>query len=304
MRILVYSDIHLHTWSYGSSLVEGGFNSRLVDQIDVIKQMKDYCLNNNIYRMICCGDVFHTQGKVDAEVLTAAHSIFSEINCEGIDQLWLVGNHDQKNKSGTIHSLSFLKEIGTVVDDMYYNPEGYDFPFACLAYTESEEKIKEFFKSITEGRICFIHQGVNSVPQFHGFTIEEIFKPEMIPDHIRHVFAGHYHDFNRVNNKLTIPGAPMQHTCGDSNVSKGWLDVNIPETGEIEIKHIESKHPKLVKEPKEKEAESKVVLTAADFDRLDDLVRDFVQQKKMNQHAIKIGQEIMEGKYEAPTTGS
>ena len=139
MRFIVYSDLHLHCWSYGSKLIEGR-NSRLLQQIDVLNQMKKYAVQHGIRDIFCCGDVTHTQGRTDAEVLMAGHEVFSGISADGIKQWWIPGNHDYKDRAGTIHSLSWLKELGALVEkqEFFLNYTN-GTSLAFLPYTESKD---------------------------------------------------------------------------------------------------------------------------------------------------------------------
>ncbi|GAG32042.1 unnamed protein product, partial [marine sediment metagenome] len=67
---------------------------------------------------------------------------------------------------------------------------------------------------------------------------------DMIPDHVKHVFAGHYHTHTEVNDKFTIVGAAMQHNWGDAGKPRGWL---VYDTDTNEVEFIESNHPKFVR---------------------------------------------------------
>lgn len=298
IRLVVYSDLHLHTWG-DSTITEDGRNSRLDWQQNVLGQINLYCLQHDIDHLICCGDVFHTQGKVDSEVLMAAYESFSIIRENGIRQFWIVGNHDQKDKAGTIHSLPFLRELGTVVDEWFVYG---DRKLFLMAHTHRKEMLEWAFNN-HPGYTFFIHQGVSQIPLSNGHVIEEIFDSHMIPDTARHVFAGHYHTFKRVSSKLTIPGAPMQHTRGDRGQVRGWLDVTIPDEGPLDIKHIESDHPKFPedKEIREERASKELNIDMSGFmDDMDRIIDEYVQQRKLDSHTKSIGRDLAEGKYEVP----
>ena len=105
-------------------------------------------------------------------------------------------------------------------------------PFSFLPYTEDKAVIEKFFEDAID-HVCFMHQGVAKVPMGSGFLIDEILTQDMIPSHVKHVFTGHYHQHNRVSDKLTIVGSTMQHTWNDTGDDRGyvWYDT---ETGEIE----------------------------------------------------------------------
>jgi DNA repair exonuclease SbcCD nuclease subunit len=317
VRFIVYSDLHFHLWSYGSKIVNGQ-NSRLLTQQKVLYDLKDYAIKNGIREIFCCGDIFHTPGKIDSEVLATAYSTFKEISEVGIKQWWIPGNHDQKDRAGKIHSLSWLKELGFLVEklEIFVNYSGLT-SLAFLPYTEDKEELIAFFSKVPTNSLCFIHQGVQGVPVPSGFLVDEIFDPAIIPDHVEHVFAGHYHDFKKVSDKLTIPGAPMQHTWADVGKKRGWLDCHVSAHG-LTIKHIESDHPKFVRGSSEEAKEGdfvekdsdtqpeepRIQLSAADFSDLEKVVEEFSEKKKLDKHTREVGKQLREKKYEVPLDDS
>ena len=76
MRVLIFSDLHLHNWPYGSTLVDG-MNSRLKAQADVLDVIADASVDAD--HVVFCGDLFHTHGKMDASVMRVAYEGFAKI---------------------------------------------------------------------------------------------------------------------------------------------------------------------------------------------------------------------------------
>ncbi|KKK68575.1 hypothetical protein LCGC14_2942690, partial [marine sediment metagenome] len=154
----------------------------------------------------------------------------------------LVGNHDMADQGMQHHSLHWMKAFNfgnrlkdgpfRVIDHPLHNSHNLADPFSYLPYTEDKAVIEKFFAEC--GDVCFMHQGVAKVPMGSGFLIDEILTPDMIPDHVKHVFTGHYHQHNRVSDKLTIIGSTMQHNWSDTGDDRGyvWYDT---ETGDIEL---------------------------------------------------------------------
>jgi DNA repair exonuclease SbcCD nuclease subunit len=145
----------------------------------------------------------------------------------------LVGNHDTATKDLSTHSLHWLEAISfvRVIDKPTHNdgisrgPNGFSF----LPYTEDTEVLKKFLADA--GEYCFMHQGMVDVPMASGFVINEIMNHDMIPDHVRHVFTGHYHPFHTLP-KATTVGSVMQHTWADQGDTRGFL-VYDTDTGAI-----------------------------------------------------------------------
>jgi DNA repair exonuclease SbcCD nuclease subunit len=342
-RFLVFSDLHLNLWKYGSYLTEDGRNTRLEDQLNFFRYMYHYAVTNGIKYILFCGDFFHTPGQVRSEILQGAWQELSD--CPDVEFIWLVGNHDQANKRGTIHSLDFLRQFGYVVGHQEGFRSSLSFPdlppIHALNYVENEDTLKRFLDNAPKDSIVLMHQGVSGVDvNAKGFTLNEILKPEMIPDHILHAFAGHYHSHKRVNDKLTIPGAAMQHNWGDVGDVRGYLDVMI-DGDNVHIKHVDSDCFRFVKwsyqvpteevdigaftkvtdVPSRKaadeirsklfelgaltvevefEEEEKDEIEEEQFESLDKLFEDYVKKNGIKDRQLGVGKEVMSSKYETP----
>lgn len=238
MRVLIFSDLHLHNWPYGSTLVDG-MNSRLKAQADVLDVIAK--ASEDADHVVFCGDLFHTHGKLDAAVLEVAWRGFNRIaerSNANIDVI--VGNHDTADKSMVQHSLHWIKAFNfglkaspfRVIDSPLHNSHNLADPFSFLPYTEDKAVIEKFFAEC--GDVCFMHQGVAKVPMGSGFLIDEILTQDMIPDHVKHVFTGHYHQHTGVSDVLTVIGSTMQHNWSDEGDDRGyvWYDTD---TGVIEL---------------------------------------------------------------------
>lgn len=245
-RFIVFSDLHLHNWSYGASLSVGGHNSRLYEQYAAISSMAAWASENDIKYVFFCGDFFHTPGRLNVEVLTCGLEIMQMLtDVYSLETYWLVGNHDQASRSGNIHSLKIAEKYGNLIESAIDIP-GFP-PIAGMDYTENQTHLETFLKKVPDEALVFLHQGVSGVEiNSKGFTLNEILRPDMIPDHITHAFAGHYHSYKRVTDKLTIPGAPMQHNWGDVGDRRGFLDVTL-EGDKVHMRHLEMPITQFVK---------------------------------------------------------
>ncbi len=249
MRILVFSDLHLHNWPYGSTLVDG-MNSRLADGFNVMVQIAEYINDHPVDSCVFAGDLFHTHGKIDSAVLKVAYMGMDRIVQHLIrpcDMYVLVGNHDTSDKSMKIHNLHWMEAMGINVVDFPWHNKYNDLPkeLSFLPYTEDKEVIKTFFRNaaMKGGTTCFMHQGIAEVPMGSGFLINEIFTLDMIPDEIKHVYTGHYHEHTRVADNATVIGNTMPISWSDEGSTKGFLIVDT-KTGKIE--QIETDAPKFV----------------------------------------------------------
>lgn len=239
-RFVVFSDLHLNEWTYGSTLVDGK-NSRLLAQADVLKQIRDYCVAEDVRSVFFCGDLFHTHSKVSASVLHVAHEEFKAFKSADIHVTFLVGNHDMSDKAGKVHTLDFLKELGTVIEpnegSMMYGGSKTEPSFYFYSYTEDRDALLDFIAFCNQPGYMFLHQGVRDVAMGSGFVIpNEILSADDIPDTMIMAFTGHYHSHRRVSSNLCIVGSPMQHDWGDTGENRGWLLVDGKEVTQIQSK--------------------------------------------------------------------
>jgi DNA repair exonuclease SbcCD nuclease subunit len=246
MKILIFSDLHLHNHVYGADLVtRPGFdlinvNSRLVDGRSVMEQIAVYIEENPVDEVVFCGDLFHTHGKLDAGVLRVAYQGWERItraHNKPCHTYAIVGNHDTADKTLHTHALHWLESLGVnVIDEPCHNGfNGLPRKLSFLPYTEDVEVIKQFFadadkkangaiyKGHAGGTVCFMHSGIDGVPMKSGFVPGSAFNTDMIPKGVQHVFSGHYHPHMYVTHKATVVGTPLQLNWADEGDERGFI---------------------------------------------------------------------------------
>ncbi len=247
MRILIFSDLHIHNFVYGSTLMDypswdlEGVNSRVVDAAKVFEQICTYINDNPVDEVVFCGDLFHTHGKLDATVLKVAHEGWSRImqhHDKPGHAYAIVGNHDTADKTMNTHALHWLESLGVNVVDFppYHNRfNGLPCKLSLLPYTEDVAVIEQFFKDAADkadgaiykghegGTVCFLHAGIDGVPMKSGFVPGSAFNIDMIPDGVQHVFSGHYHPHQHVGDKATVPGSARQLNWADEGDTRGFI---------------------------------------------------------------------------------
>jgi DNA repair exonuclease SbcCD nuclease subunit len=252
MKILIFSDLHLHNYNYGSTLVDYpswnliGTNSRLVDGAKVFEQICVYINDNPVDEVVFCGDLFHTHGKIDAAVLKVAHEGWWRImqhHDKPCHAYVIVGNHDTAVRSMSTHSLHWLESLGVnVIDGPAHNSfNGLPRKLSLLPYTEDVDVIKEFFDDAVKkggNPVCFMHAGIDGVPMKSGFVPGSAFNTDMIPEGVQHVFSGHYHPHMKVTDKATVVGTPLQLNWADTGDKRGFIvydtDTDVQEFHEID----------------------------------------------------------------------
>ena len=217
---LFFSDIHLHTWSYGATVDKHGFNSRLSAQRDAIVQMVKDAQEENVEYAYFTGDLFHIHGTVSTQALTVAAELFNSLRKAGIKIRTIYGNHDMGNRSGHLNSLAWLpleETIGIWEDDG-------GLPVYGLPYTDDQKRLEEFLAAVDKrgGGMLMLHQGVSGVPLSSGYVLDEKLIPEMIPSNC-FAFTGHYHFHRVVVPRLVVVGNLTPLNWGDLDQQKGWL---------------------------------------------------------------------------------
>lgn len=248
-HFVAFSDLHLHAWNYGATIVNGK-NSRLEQQVKVVKSIVSYCKEREIQEVVFCGDLFHTS-TITAEVSQAAYQAFKGFKENGIQLTVLVGNHDQSSRTGGIHALSWLGDHGKLIERCLGevdSPRIAGLPAYFFPYTADEDTLKGWLREVNQVRcFMFFHQGVGGVEiNSKGFTLNEILTPAMVPGNCALALTGHYHSFKPVSGNLVIPGSTTQLNWGDEGEPRGWLDVTVDGEQVTEINMIESKAPKFI----------------------------------------------------------
>ena len=190
--------------------------------------------DNHIKHIICLGDLFHTNQTIHAEVLSIATFVMEHYRRNNIQFHCLVGNHDMASRDGLIHSLPWLREYGNVID----RPSRFEIEgrrISALPYTENIDALIRFLEIPEE--LVLLHQGVNLNDRGSAWVINEIFKKEMVPEHVKRVLTGHYHK-PCDDGKISIVGSPMQHNWSDyDDAARGCLILDLDT---LEITRVEN----------------------------------------------------------------
>lgn len=144
---------------------------------------------------------------------------------------------------GFLHSLRILSASNVLVVERNLSKEGDEFPLFFLSYTENLKKLEDFLLTAEDRKgIIFMHQGVSGTPMGSGFVLNELLNASMIPLDTRMTFTGHYHERKIVSPNLQVVGNLNHLTWGDAGSVKGFLDVEVSETG-VSVTQIPTKAP-------------------------------------------------------------
>lgn len=225
-KILIFSDFHLHNWSYGATY-ENGWNSRLTDQKHIADQLVNLARVHAVDYVVFCGDLFHTHGKVEAGPLSVAADLFSRLKREVKGRSGavtaLIGNHDMGREAS---SVDWLLDMGVnVVKDVQYDTE---MKAGFISYCDNEQEFDKRAAVLKQHELeyWFLHQGVRFLPVGSDFVIpNEFLRHDKLPLHapFRLAFTGHYHSHQWATDKIVVIGAPMQFNWADKGDPRGCI---------------------------------------------------------------------------------
>ena len=227
MRILFFSDIHMHNWTQFSRTLEGGLNSRLNDQLGVLLQLSEEAQRRSADAIIFCGDMFHSRVRVDVDVLFHTwEMIRGNVAASAPEMVMLVGNHDQNTKDGAVHSLAPFESIGNV--RVVSEPCSFKLGNIQVTACPFLEDPKEFMRLAANVEPCdlfLFHQGITeaAVGAFEIVGKGEIPLKALPTDRARLCIGGHYHKHQWVTKNVAYVGSPLQLDFGERTEEKGFL---------------------------------------------------------------------------------
>jgi DNA repair exonuclease SbcCD nuclease subunit len=177
-----------------------------------------------------------------------------------------------------------------------------------------------------------------------GFSLRgEILTEDRIPDDCL-AFVGHYHSHKVVKKNLIIPGSPMQLTWADAGENRGFLDCEVDEDLNLSMTQIHSRCPLFMNmrpgnalgnalrnfvrfhegaDPLTEGEEAALKRSARSlevvpyveqkenlkiedktFDSFNDLFDEFMKSKELDDDLVKIGKQLIGGKYGDSKTSS
>lgn len=239
MKIALYSDLHAHPYSNGV-LLEHGSNSRVLDASNVIGQVYSYAIDNGLEHVLFGGDLFDRRKSIDVDTYNTIHRCIQDWS-EQVSTVMIPGNHDQANKSGTIHALQrFQSSTCKVFDKPEWVALSEDvYLFGIPYYDDGEfiaQCVREGLEDKPEGKrhILMLHYGIEGAkigPSDYVLPCE-LKLPMLCLDEWDIVFSGHYHIGQQLGSKFHYIGSAMQHRWDDVGFEKTFV-VYDSDTNEI-----------------------------------------------------------------------
>jgi len=236
MRLLLFSDIHAHNFQQYSEILEIGINNRLLYSINILKEIAQACKTYQVDGVLFAGDLFHKRNLINVQVFNLIFEAIANIALQVDFTALLVGNHDQSNKDGNIHSLFSFKSIVTVLDEINWvtlESKNESIKILAVPYRDDHflltEKILELIKDRDENyqSVLLGHFAVKDAKIGSDFVLKTnntVSIADNIYKNLDQIFLGHYHFPQQLKENVRYLGATHHHSWGDANQIRGyWL---------------------------------------------------------------------------------
>ncbi len=209
-------------------------NSRLSHIVDCISQIVAYCVDNDVDLVLFGGDLFHVRRTINVQAFNAVYSSLRSFSEVGVPVAAIHGNHDQANRSGTLHSLQPLQDFITVIDEpgwVVLQGRGGEYCAVLgVPYTENVEHLRDIVQEPSPDssvhKIMLGHFGVQGAKVGADFVYTNPHDPsvgDMNCSGFDRVYLGHYHLHQQIAPSAWYIGAPLQHNWGDRDQFRGFV---------------------------------------------------------------------------------
>lgn len=247
MKILCTSDWHLHNFKDYARNVQVTWkeevqrfvqqeedsilmNSRLLNTLEGLCDMRDYCITHNVSEVLMAGDMFHKRGIIDVTVYNATYKLLESFRDAGIKIHAISGNHDQVDMGENPQSSLYpFRNLIHVIDQPEIIELG-DLKVVAVPYRKSKEQtlqsIEKLKKSVdTKKSILMVHLGMSGGKVGSGmFAMSDEFTEEDLnTEDWGFIVMGHYHQpqvFPCGN--MFYCGTPVQNSFSDELPDGGY----------------------------------------------------------------------------------
>lgn len=219
MKIIITADWHF------------GYPGRLHDLRNSFKSMIDYCIRNEIKTIIMAGDLAHNRESLTHDVSNTISELFDELNNNNIHLIGMVGNHDMFYRHRwEINAIKpFSKQIYYV--DTVSNFEIDGRRFWMIPFIEHEpfymRVVNDVNKIASKDDILITHIGIASAKMNTCFLVQNWGVVSFENTIFNRVYAGHFHNHQKVGSKSWYCGSPMPFRFDEGLVEHGFIVYDI-----------------------------------------------------------------------------
>lgn len=234
MRYLCFSDIHFHHTHRFSHITSEGYTVRELEHLSCADDIIKICQEDNIDRIMFCGDLFGPVGdNISTQTMSAVCEFVEKISkIKPLDML--VGNHDLSGTTNfkAVHKLIPFKYFNNVI--VYDKPTEVD-NIIFMPYCTSDEYATSVLENIKDkqNKIIFSHlelKGINlgnSIETTHGVPLDLISQFKM-------TIQGHYHGSTSYGPNIKVIGSTQRLSFKDPGKARNNIIIYDTETNKIE----------------------------------------------------------------------
>lgn len=260
MKIVAIGDIHCHNWKDFSKTINvywddsvGRYkeseeteefdipmNSRLLNILNGLADVRDYCINNSVKLVLFAGDLFHARGSVETTVYNSTYKIFETFYQSSIEVIMVSGNHDQPmsmiHSESSLYPFNRLNQVITEPKMVTYSDGSELLNIICIPYSKDKKMNMEMIqKMLTESdenasKILLAHVGISGglVGSGNFVMSDEYNLNELKAPKFKYCVFGHYHKPQVLEYNSIYAGSLLQNTFNDEGDKHGFwvLDTN------------------------------------------------------------------------------
>lgn len=205
------------------------YNVHMLKLADAAMRMAINKANELQVPLIVAGDLHDTKANLRGECVNAMRATFKQC---AIKPYILRGNHDAINEKSKEHSLNFLEDLATIVDEPgFFNELGSinGNSIHLIPYQHDPEELKSYLKKVDKNSCIIMHQGVTNANSGDYIQDKSALPRECFADY--RVISGHYHTRQHIK-----CGHPRQGSVGlfsyiGNPYTLNYGEANDPEKG-------------------------------------------------------------------------
>ncbi|EGG14232.1 putative non-transporter ABC protein [Cavenderia fasciculata] len=211
---LLFTDLHV--------------SSKTLDRtIDVLSRVRDLSTSKGL-PVVFLGDFWHQRNIVQVRHIDALLKEFDRWKKDGVDAIFIPGNHDQVSVDGIIHGIEFFRlfdNIQVATDPIINEQE----KCAYLPWRESNSAQNQLFKDLVEQQggidnakdwTVFAHAELKGATSNGGYLSSGKVDASLLSS-LRATYCGHYHKRQLIGNNSWYIGSPYQQNFGEMNDPHG-----------------------------------------------------------------------------------
>ena len=216
MKLAIFSDAHIHAWSEHSR-DEDGAPSRLRHCVSVLRQIREYCMKNNVDAVLFGGDLFHKRGVLYTLPYNLVVAELAQWRAVYLPLYANVGNHDAADRLAKVHALQALESAGllrTIGAEGWANWELHiddeSAYVTAVAYCSDASELRRRTDAALEDRtsadgftIGMFHHGFKGARV--GTSLEYVVKEDANADeyakHFTAMISEHYHAHQEIGSQ-------------------------------------------------------------------------------------------------------